>query len=727
MDCRVSRVLIVSARLPVSVVRGASGQLELVPSAGGLASGLRPLHERGETLWIGWPGTSSEVMESDRGLLSQTLADDRLRPVDMTGAEEDEFYGDIANGVLWPLFHYLPERIPLHVGGWDGYEAVNRRFADVVAEAWQAGDVVWVHDYQLLLLPALLRERLPGARIGFFLHIPFPSPDVFAALPQRERLLHGLLGADLIGVHTHGYLRNFMNAVRRFLGLRTALERIRYSQRTVRVGVFPMGIDARGIADRAAQPGIAAGAAEIRSHSAPSLLLGLDRLDYTKGIPRRLLAYEHLLAQHPELHGHVGLTQVAVPSRTQVRAYQRFRTQVDGLVGRINGRFGTPIWTPVRYVYRSISDSDLHALYRAADVMLVTPLRDGMNLVAKEFVASRVDGDGVLVLSEFAGAADELPGALRVNPYDVERTAEAYHRALTMPRDERRRRMARLRDRVLGYDSERWARDFLAAVDAAAEGTPRPPVVDRELAVTRVRSTQHVRLLLDYDGTLVPFTDRPEDTIPDPELLRLLRRLAGRSGTEVHIVSGRARETLDDWFGQLPIGLHAEHGLWSRRAPSGHWHRRSVGPDEWREPVRRVLQRFTERTPGALLEEKSLGLAWHYRNADDEVATWQVNELRVHLAHMLVDQSAEVLDGDRVLEVRPRDVHKGLVVDAVSAAAPPDTLIVAFGDDRTDEQMFAALPDTGIAIAVGARPLMAHLRLTGPADTRRLLREIARS
>jgi trehalose 6-phosphate synthase/phosphatase len=316
----------------------------------------------------------------------------------------------------------------------------------------------------------MLRARLPAdARVGFFLHIPFPCADVFAALPPREAVLRGLLGADVVGFHTAGYARHFAASVERVLHLPASAECVEADGgRRVRVGVFPMGVDAADIEARAARPDVDAAAAELVPADGAgddvALFLGIDRLDYTKGIPRRLLAFETLLDRHPELHERVRLIQVAVPSRTGVRAYQKFRNQVDALVGRINGAFGTPRWTPVHYLYRSVPDAQLLALYRAARVMLVTPVRDGMNLVAKEFVASRVDEDGVLVLSEFVGAAAELSDALCVNPFDVAASAETYHRALVMPREERRSRMRALRTRVRSYDVHAWAEDFLGAL-----------------------------------------------------------------------------------------------------------------------------------------------------------------------------------------------------------------------------------------------------------------------
>ncbi len=720
------RLILVSARLPVTLREQPDGSVAREPSAGGVASGLASLHEGRDATWIGWPGVSADVMRRAGPEVLGSLAADRLLPVDLPQSEEDEFYGDVANGVLWPLFHHLTERIPLRITGWDSFEAVNSRFADMIAGLWQPGDVVWIHDYQLALVPALLRQRCPAARIGFFLHIPFPAPDLFGVLPQREGLLRGMLGADLVGVHTHAYSRNLLGAARRVLGLRPALERVVVDDREVHVGVFPMGVDATALSALAARPEVLDAAAAMRPPGSPAMLLGIDRLDYTKGIPRRLLAFELLLTRHPEWHGRVRLVQVAVPSRTRVHAYQRFRIQVDGIVGRINGRFASPMWTPVTYIYRSIPQEELLALFRAADVMVVTPVRDGMNLVAKEFVAARTDGDGVLVLSEFAGASDELAGSLRVNPYDLPATAEAYASALDMPEPERRRRMALLRGRVQSHDSARWAEEFLAALEVAGEPATFTPPITIDEVVTRARHAVNLRVLLDYDGTLVPFADRPELAAPDESLLQLLRRLAGRRRTEVHIVSGRDREDLDRWFGQLPLGLHAEHGLWSRRAPSGAWQCNARPHLGWREPVRDVLVRFADRTPGAQLEEKSVGLAWHYRQVDEELASWQVSELRLHLAHMLVGQAAEVLDGNHVIEVRPLGVNKALATIAVTATAPPGTLLLALGDDVTDLQLFESLPPGGLAITVGHRLPGGDARVATPAEARAMLARIAR-
>jgi len=721
----VSRLLIVSNRLPVTV-RGGPGGLAVEPSAGGLATGMKGPHERSGGTWIGWPGDLAGLDGAARAEVDRRLTELRLAAVPLSPDEITRFYEGYANGVLWPLLHYSVARLPAEVRDFDAYEAVNARFADAVAERWEPGDRIWVHDYQLMLVPRMLRELLPGARIGFFLHIPFPSSEIFRMLPQRERLLEGLLGADLVGFHAPGYVRHFASAVLRLLGAPAQVDRIEWGGREVRLGVFPMGVDAARF-DAAARTEDVRALVETHRAAGTQLLVGVDRLDYTKGIPRRLLAFDALLRRHPELRERVRLVQVAVPSRENVEAYREVRDEVDALVGRIHGEFATASWSPIHYLYRGLAFEEIVALYRAADAALVTPLRDGMNLVAKEFVASRPDEDGVLVLSEFAGAAAELAEAVFVNPYDVEATAEALHRALTMPPEERRTRMVGLRERVIGHDVHWWSGAFLAALEAAqppspGRGGPSPRRVVEE-AVARVAGAGRACLLLDYDGTLVPFAPTPELARPDRELLELVAGLAETAGVEVHVVSGRKRGTLERWLGALPVALHAEHGFWSRPR-GGSWTSADPGDVRWREPVAAILRDFAERTPGSLVEEKTVGFAWHYRGAEPDYGEQQARELSLHLAALVSNAPVEILTGDKVLEVRPNGIHKGQVVRAVLERGADGALLVAMGDDRTDEDLFAALPEGAVAVHVGPSASAAGLRLADVRAARAFLAAI---
>lgn len=465
-----ARLITVSNRLPITVSLS-GGRAVVKQSVGGLATGLRGVHSGSDYLWIGSPGDCAGLDDAQIADVRAQFDALHARPVSLTPREIEVFYEEISNAVLWPICHDRIDRLPLRIHGWDVYEAVNRRYADAVADAWRPGDVVWVHDYHLLRVPLLVRQRIPEARVGFFLHIPFPNPEIFFTLPVRRWLVEGMLGADLIGFHTRRYRGHFTAALRRLLGIEmdTTTNTVTWKGRETRLGIFPMGIDADDFAARARHDDVRAMAVELRPPGM-RLLVGIDRLDYSKGIQRRLLSVERLLLQHPEWRERIRLVQVAVPSRGRVGAYRRLRTEVESLVGRINGEFATPSWAPIHYLHRAVSPTTLVALYRAADVMLVTPVRDGMNLVAKEFVACRDDEDGVLILSEFAGAADELRDSCIVNPYDVDDVATVIHDALSMTGAERQLRMRHLRTRVFEHDVHRWAAEFLCALADAPVG-----------------------------------------------------------------------------------------------------------------------------------------------------------------------------------------------------------------------------------------------------------------
>lgn len=715
-----SRLLLVSNRLPVTV-KVEKDTVSVVRSAGGLATGLRRPHERSGGLWIGWPGDVSRLTESQRARVDAQLAEQRCVPLMLSASEVSRYYEGYSNRVLWPLCHYMLERIPRQDRDWEVYRKVNERFAELVAKHYEPGDTIWVHDYQLMLVPGMLRQRLPGARIGYFHHIPFPSSEIFSTLPRRRELLKGLLGADLIGFHTVSYVRHFSGALLRHLGLDTDIDRVIWEGRDVRVGAFPMGIDAQAFESIASEPGMLEEVANLRrSSEGQRILLGIDRLDYTKGIPRRLLAVQRVLERTPAWRGRLRFIQVAVPSRTQVEAYANYRELVNELVGRINGLYGTVHNVPVHYLYRSFNERQLVGLYRGADVMLVTPVRDGMNLVAKEFCAARADDDGVLVLSEFAGAAAELGGALIVNPYDVDAMADAIEKALGMAEEERRARMHTLRKQVKSRDVHWWTSSFLDRLQSLPAVSERVEAGAPE-ALAQMKQAERLQLLLDYDGTLVGYAPRPELAAPDAALKALLAKLVARPGISVSIVSGRPKETLEAWLGDLDMGLYAEHGLWSRPAPGETWRMLEGVTFDWKERVRPELEAFSARVPGSFVEEKTASLAWHYRLVDAEFGAIQSRELRLYLAEKFAGQAMDILPGDKVVEIRPRGVHKGRVVGEATRGATPGTRVVAMGDDRTDEDLFASIPPGGLTIHAGNKPTRAAFRVNGPAEVRALL------
>lgn len=711
------RLLIVANRLPLAVgMEG--GEVRVETTAGGLATGLRGPHEAGDGLWFGWPGALKGLRKAPRQRALELLRERRFVPIELSREEVAHYYNEFSNGVLWPVCHYLLDRMPLQTPDWQFYRRVNERFAEAVAERYRPGDMIWVHDFHLMLVPALLRARLPDARIGFFLHIPFPSSEVFRVLPWRAELLRGLLGADLIGFHTLSYQRHFAASLLRVLGLEVEVDRLWVDGREVRLAALPMGIDSGHFAELGDDPAVVAEAETIRQQAGGArIVLSIDRLDYTKGIPRRLLAFERLLETWPAASRPVQMVQVAVTSRGEVAEYQSYKRHVDELVGRIHGRFGRPDYTPIRYMNRNFGARAVAAFYRAADVMLVTPLRDGLNLVAKEFLAARTDGDGVLMLSEFAGVAAELPEAVHYNPYDIDGAAATLATALAMPEAERRRRIAPMREHLLRTDVHAWVRTFLAELAATMPVTPAPEA-DPTAVLAAAQGGPDRVLCLDYDGTLVEFAMRPERAVPDREL----RELLGKLGTayELHVVSGRSAEFLEAALGELPLWLHAEHGLRSR-PPRGAWSELPAEEPPWRARVLALLERIAAHIPGSYVEQKVQSVAWHYRAVEPAFAATVAKEVRLHLLELLSNLSAAVVEGNRVLEIRPLGVHKGQIVARV-AAARPGALLVVVGDDRTDEDMFAAAPKDAVTVKVGSGPTAARFRLDGPAAVRLLLR-----
>jgi trehalose 6-phosphate synthase/phosphatase len=719
-----SRVVLVSNRLPVTGLVSADG-IRTVPSCGGLIAGLNAWHQRSEGLWCGWPGDLSGAPAAQREQFDRTLHERGIVPVHLSRGQVAGYYDGFANRVLWPLFHYLTDRVPADADGWEAYVAVNHAFADVVARQYAPGDSIWVHDYQLMLLPAILRQRLPEARIGFFLHTPFPSADVFRVLPWSRQILHGLLGADLIGVHTFAYMRHFLASVLHLEGVEPDVDRVSIDGHTCTVGVFPMGIDVPAFTRLASDPDIERRVQQIRADAGGRrILLGVDRLDYTKGIGRRLEAVERLWQRRPELRDTVRYIQVAVPSRADVDAYRDLRATIEKQVGRINGTYGTLRSMPVQYIHQSVSPEDLVALYRAADVMLVTPLRDGMNLVAKEFVAARVDEDGVLVLSEFAGAAAELHGAMTVNPYDVDGITVAIEHGLTMPQPERRSRMRMLRRRVQDHDVDGWIGRCGAELIArrptpvAAASRFEPSL---SMAIATAQRAGRLRLLLDYDGTLVPLARAPHLAQPDEELLGLLQALATAPDIDLDIVSGRTHSVLEEWFGGLAISLWAEHGFWHRPAAGGPWQAALAVTPDWMRRIKPILDEFVASTPGSHVEVKTASLAWHYRVAPRDFGSRQAHELRALLGDLLAHQPLEVLEGKKVIEIRFRGVNKGRVAERVVECSPGAT-IIGIGDDVTDEELFRALPPTAVTVAVGGRCSSARFRVDDHRAVRHVLR-----
>src|SRR5213593_2544777 len=483
-----NRLILVSNRLPFALEPVGDAQWIAAPSPGGLVSALGPvLRGRGGT-WIGWPGVAGDIPDAPFAEATRD-AGYEVVPVALSEAEYDEFYYGYSNEVIWPLFHDLQNFCHFEPAFWETYKAVNERYAEAIARHCEPEDFIWVHDYHLMYVAQALRERGVHAALTFFLHIPFPPFDIFAKLPQQQRLLRALLQFDLLGFQTRRDLRNFLQCVRRVMldakvVSRRELQLIRFEKREIRVGHFPIGIDFDSFEHGARSEAVAQRAQQLRAtFPGCQLILGSDRLDYSKGIPERLRAFRTALERHPELRGRVVLIQVVVPSRVEIARYHEFKQRIDRLVGDINGRFSTSTWLPVQYHFRCLERDDLLAHYRACDIAFVTPLKDGMNLVAKEYCACRIDNDGVLILSQFAGAAEQLkPGALLVNPYDIEEMADTILKAFRMSQAERSGRMKRMRHVVRKENVFWWVDSFLRAGSQIGSRSPR--VSKRRLATS---------------------------------------------------------------------------------------------------------------------------------------------------------------------------------------------------------------------------------------------------
>ncbi len=723
------RLVVVSNRLPITLRRQSDGW-KVSASAGGLVTAMNPILRRTGGFWIGWPGESSGIGDPRRQeALDQLPQSSRFIIVDLPQKLVELYYEGYSNQTIWPLFHYFPSLLSYDPKSSQAYVEANQRFCDAVVAHAQPGDLVWVHDYQLMLLPQMLREAMPELKIGFFLHIPFPSSEIFRLLPGRDDLLHGLLGSDLIAFQTYAHLQHFRSALLRIGGFESQINGVEVGGRTVRFEALPIGIapeDFRSLLtdDRETADFLTQYEKRFRDRR---ILLSVDRLDYTKGIPERMRTYRRLLERAPRLRGNVVLLQVAVPSRERVSSYARLRRQVNEMVGEINGQFATPDWSPIVYLQRGISRNQLVALYAMADVGWVTPLRDGMNLVAKEYVASN-RGHGVLVLSELAGAAAEMGEALLVNPFDVDRTAEAVEHALSMPFEERRTRMAALRRRVEQNNVFKWGERFISYLNEAAEFRGKRPSGQPEIldfaTVTKAYHDARDRLLfLNYDGTLATYTNRPEQAGPSADLLHLLAKLVAQPGNHLALVSGRRREDVERWFGKIEgLCLAAEHGGWVRPCDSPEWiARRQHYGEDWKPRVRDLLEDFVDRAPGSLIEEKDNSLVWHFRMTQHEFGEWLAGELVGVLEGMLSDADVSVVRGQKCVEIRPLGINKGQVVDEMLAQYPDRNFIFAVGDDRTDEDMFARLEEGAWTVRVGIGDTGARYYLPNPGQVRALL------
>ncbi len=720
------KLVIVSNRLPVNVSR-VKGKLLFEPSSGGLATAMSSLQYE-DKIWVGWPGIASdELTDKEKLEIKEKLAEYGCYPVHLTKKEVELFYEGYSNDTLWPLFHYFQSVARYDEKYWRAYQQVNTHFAEEIAKVAITDAKVWVQDYHFMLLPQLIRERLPGSSIGFFLHIPFPSFEIFRLLPQRKEILNGLLGADVIGFHIYDYGRHFISSCMRLLGASVMNGMIEHDGRLVKVGAFPIGIDYSKFRHQLDTPETKAAARQLASsYRGQKLVLSVDRLDYSKGITDRLEAFRLLLEEHPEYHGKVKLLMIAVPSRTEVDAYKNLRNEIEMTVSRINGTFGTVDWAPISYQFQNRPFPEIVALYARADIALVTPIRDGMNLVAKEYVASQKKPGGVLILSEMAGAVDELPEALTINPNDWRSIKDAIVAALAMPKKEQAQRCEAMQRRLKVATVQNWGKEFMYELDHVAESQDvhfkkRLLPAERRRIVTRYQSARKRLIILDYDGTLRGFVRVPHTLAGAPSLRarRILRALSEDPNNTVAIVSGRPRRALSSWFSGMKLKLVAEHGAWTRYGK--RWQAIDSNFAASKKEIRKIMDEFTERTEGSLVEEKDYAFVWHYINVEPGLAYKRARELQRELKKKFDNEDISVDEGHNIVEIKPDMVNKGAAVKQLMRRYPADFVFCA-GDDYTDEDMFRVLDgEEAVTVKIGGGETRARYQLEDVSDTLSLL------
>ncbi|MCI1779962.1 MAG: bifunctional alpha,alpha-trehalose-phosphate synthase (UDP-forming)/trehalose-phosphatase, partial [Bacteroidales bacterium] len=720
------RIFIISNRLPIRIFRNEEGKIEFQTSEGGLATGLNSLNTSYEKHWIGWPGMYVDS-KKEKAAITEKLSEKNFHPLFLSARQINYYYEEYSNSTLWPLFHYFYSFIEYDKRYWETYKEVNSLFAKMTLQFIRPGDIIWVQDYHLMLVPQLLREAMPDIIIGYFHHVPFPSYELFRVLPERAELLNGLLGADLVGFHTSDYMRHFISAVRRVLKKKAYLDVISLDRRKVLVNAFPMGINYKKYHDAPLNSEVKKYYRELnKTYGNLKLILSVDRLDYSKGIIHRIKGFSQFLSDYPEYQKKVSLIMVIVPSRNKVLRYAKLKRQIDETVSSINGIYSKINWTPIYYFYHSLPFEELCALYHRADVALLTPLRDGMNLVSKEYVAAKRNRPGVLILSEMAGASIELDRAIIINPNDIEQIEKSILKALTMPVNEQKQRMKEMQKMVDNHNVQKWAASFVE--ELVKTNKMNKKINDKVLVpeITSVISRKYASaenrlLLFDYDGTLSAFYDRPEDAYPKKDVISLLRYLISDKKNNVMIISGRDRHNLEEWFGKTGMDMEAEHGAAYKR--NGVWYERE-SKIKWNREILKILNAFVDKTPGAHLEEKETALVWHYRGADQWIAGIREQQLVDTLISPCSRLGLQIMRGSDIVEIKSPEFTKSSGIREVLNNNTYD-FILCMGDDVTDEDMFRVLPNKAFTIKIGSMSENARYNMPDQSEVLDFIKKIS--
>lgn len=716
-----SKCFYVSNRLPFQLQENSHGEPEIVRSAGGLVTALLGVKNQSPTFWVGTT-TDTRIVNIPKNFYKDNFPFEDIISVLLSKDLHNSYYNDFCNDVIWPLFHYESQRVKYSDDAWKSYDKVNRLMAEEISKNLSDNDTVWIHDFHFFLLAKYLRLYNKNIRIGFFLHIPFPSSEIFRQLPVRNEILEGLLNCDLIGFHDYSYLRHFTTSLWNLLSVESDLLHVHYKGRKIKLGVFPVSIDTPRIASFAQSNAILERVNEFKKTYPNKVILGVDRLDYSKGVELKLKAFKEFLEKYPQWATQVSFVQVGVPTRIDVEEYAQLKSEIDQLVGEINGKYGTLEHVPVRYIYQSVSEEDLHALYRMSDVLFVGSKRDGMNLVALEYMASQDSKNpGSVVLSEFTGASSVLSAAIRINPWNAHSTADALHEALQLSHKERVQRYKDAIHFLEGYTSQDWASSFMANLSEVRVSARNAPALFLEDEVSTLATKEFIQkvkeknvvLFLDFDGTLTPIEDHPEQVTLSPEVKELLLKLSQKPNLDLVIVSGRNKKYLTEQFKDLDIYLVSEHGANYYNHKVKRWrtliHSNVIS---WIEPAKMIMNDYTKRVPLSFIEKKEASLVWHYRMSPAQFANYQARKLADELDSGLSHLPAKIYLGKKNVEVKALEANKGDFVSwFLETHSDKEFVAVAVGDDVTDEDMFNTLKKKGLTIKVGPEDTQAQYRI----------------
>lgn len=691
-----NKLIIVSNRLPYTIKKN-EDRFEVITSSGGLVSAIQSMQNENKITWVGAADFSEEDWKEYNQL--NIKQDIEIIPLFLEKETESLYYNGFSNTLLWPLFHYFTTIAEYNEVYYEAYKTVNRIFSEAISVIASKGDIVWVHDYHLMLVPGMLKQGNKKVNSSFFLHIPFPSYEIVKLIPQewRDEILKSLVQADVIGFHTKEYCSHFKNALSFFLGIECVNNCIINDGNVSLVKDYPISIDYQKFNSAYDDKEVARERKQIhKKYDNVKIIFSLDRLDYTKGVLNRLQAFEKLLENNAELREQVVFIINVIPSRETISQYAERKRLIEENISRINGLYCTLQWQPVIYQYRHLSFKQLLACYTSCDIALVTPLRDGMNLVAKEFAASRKDHKGCLILSEFAGAANELEGALLVNPNDIHLMQEAMLQAISLPEAEQKKRMRKMQTVIQKNDINKWMNTFLQ--DAMAESSRGNVTANIMSYYDKIKISEAYKragkrlILLDYDGTLIPFYNKPEEAIPGNMIKELISKLNNDPDNTVLLISGRDADTLENWFKDMEIGIVAEHGMLYRPPGSNEWKLPGEINLAWKESVKSYLEKYILSMPGSFIEEKKYSVAWHYRvieSIDEEAVRLSVSK---DLMPLNLHNDFNILHGNKVIEIKSAHTNKGKFVKRL-IKENDFNFILAVGDDSTDEDMFHVLKD----------------------------------